>query len=793
MITRKRHVTMLLALTLALLGVASRASTPDTSRGRPASDFLTRPSLSNLGADPVSTPATTEIARLPMAAQASISQALGRDHGAYHAVADDGDIRAENVRHDLTARFSAAGVEVSSENERLTLALRAYGYGEALRPVVGAEPQAEANRVVYRRGPLDEWYVNGPSGLEQGFTLQTPPEGLREGPLTLSLTIGGTLDPQLDAYANGLNFAPSSVRYHGLFAMDADGRDLPAWLELDGRTLALRVDDNGARYPLTIDPFVQQAELTASDGAANDHFGTAVAVSGDTALVGAAGDDVGANEDQGSAYVFTRAGLVWTQQAKLTASDGAAFDGFGISVALSGDTALVGAGGVDVGANLDQGAAYVFTRTGTVWTQQAKLTASDGASNDLFGRDGGVALDGDTALVGARNDDVGTKADQGSAYVFTRAGAVWTQQAQLIASDGAAGDEFGVNLAVSGDTALVGARRDDVGGKMNQGSAYVFTRAGAVWTQQAHLTASDGAAHDGFGDSVALSGDTALVGSPFNEVDGKTLQGSAYVFTRTGTAWTEQAQLTAADGAADDRFSQDTGVALSGDTALVGAWGDDVGANVNQGSAYVFTRAGAVWTQQAKLTASDGAAFDEFGGTVALSGDTALVGGINHDVGENVNQGAAYVWPGVAPPATLTLDPPAATNPVNSPHCVTATVEDAAGNRVPEVTVRFTVIGAVNTSGPATTNAQGQASFCYNGPALPGADAITAYADANNDNTQDVSEPSGAAAKTWFVPLPTLQDQCKNGGWKTFGVFKNQGDCVSFVSTGGKNPPANLP
>ena len=138
----------------------------------------------------------SEISRLPLPAQATISQVLGRDDRAYRAAAVGRGFRVENARHGLHARFSAAGVEVSSENDRLTLALRAYGYGEALRPVAGAEPQAEANRIVYRRGMLSEWYVNGPLGLEQGFTLDAPPVGPREGSLTLSLTVGGTLDAQ---------------------------------------------------------------------------------------------------------------------------------------------------------------------------------------------------------------------------------------------------------------------------------------------------------------------------------------------------------------------------------------------------------------------------------------------------------------------------------------------------------------------------------------------------------------------------------------------------------------------
>jgi N-acetylneuraminic acid mutarotase len=144
-------------------------------------------------------------------------------------------------------------------------------------------------------------------------------------------------------------------------------------------------------------------------------------------------------------------------------------------------------------------------------------------------------------------------------------------------------------------------------------------------------------------------------------------------------------------------------------------------------------------------------------------------------------------------PATLTLSPATGSNPVNTQHCVTATVMDAFGNPTPNVTIRFNVAGAITAGGSATTDANGQATFCYSGPNVAGADAITAFADTDNDASQDVGEPSGAATKTWVVPLPTLQDQCKNGGWKTFGIFKNQGDCVSFVSTGGQNPPANLP
>jgi hypothetical protein len=402
---------------------------------------------------------------------------------------------------------------------------------------------------------------------------------------------------------------------------------------------------------------VQQAQLTAGDGAIGDHFGYSVALAGNTALVGAPVDDVGAALNQGSAYVFTRSGASWSQQARLTAGDGAASDFFGTSVALAGDTALVGAYLDDVGAALNQGSAYVFTRSGTSWTQQARLTAGDGGAGDHFGYS--VALAGDTALVGAYADGVGAAVNQGSAYVFTRSGANWSQQAQLTAGDGAASDLFAYSVALAGDTALVGAPADDVGTALNQGSAYVFTRSGTNWSRQGQLTAGDGAANDQFACAVALTGDTALVGAYLDAVGAALSQGSAYVFTRSGASWSQQAQLTAGDGATGDDFGYS--VALAGDTALVGAYLDDVGAALNQGSAYVFTRSGTSWTQQAHLTAGDGSANDSFGYFVALVGDTALLGAYADDVGGAIEHGSAYAFllDAAAPLTTASFTPPA--------------------------------------------------------------------------------------------------------------------------------------
>jgi hypothetical protein len=356
---------------------------------------------------------------------------------------------------------------------------------------------------------------------------------------------------------------------------------------------------------------LQQAKLTAPDALAGDDFGYSVAVNGNTALVGA----FGKADFTGAAYVYVKSGTTWTEQAKLTASDGNSFNNFGTTVALSGDTALVGA--FENSGSL--GAVYVFVRTGTVWTQQAKLTAANGHSSDEFGYS--VSLDGDTALIGALDAANLT----GAAYVFTRTGTVWAQQAELTASDGAAFDSFGVSVSLSGTTALVGARSH-----ASNGAAYVFTQNGTAWTQQAKLTAADGAAFDEFGNSVALSGTTAVVGAYNNAA----ALGAAYVYQQNGNTWPLQAKLIAPSGTAGMEFGY--AVATDGNVVLAGA---PYQAHAT-GSAYLFVRAGSGWAAQAKLNASDKATSDQFGAAVAFDGNTSVAGAPFHAG----TMGAAYVF-----------------------------------------------------------------------------------------------------------------------------------------------------
>ncbi len=383
-----------------------------------------------------------------------------------------------------------------------------------------------------------------------------------------------------------------------------------------------------------------ETKLTAFDGAAYDYFGQSVAISGNTAVIGAAEDDENST-DSGSAYVFVRDTTTgsWSIDSKLKPSDGAVGDSFGDSVAISGDTTVIGAhGDDDNGPN--SGSAYVFVRDPATdnWIEQPKLLAQDGAGGDRFGRS--VAISGDIAVVGAsRDDDNGP--NSGSAYVFVRDPKLrfWQQQSKLLASDGAVGDSFGSSVAISGNTAVIGAYLDDDRG-LNSGSAYVFVqhRVTDNWSEQDKLTSKIGISDDHFGDSVAISGDTAVVGAHSND------SGSTFVFERDPATdnWIEQPRLTAADGAVYDEFGWS--VAISGDTAVIGAHGDDDN-GPNSGSAYVFVRDPATgsWRVDSKLKASDGAEVDHFGFSVAISGDTAVVGAESANE-KGKRSGSAYVY-----------------------------------------------------------------------------------------------------------------------------------------------------
>jgi FG-GAP repeat len=349
----------------------------------------------------------------------------------------------------------------------------------------------------------------------------------------------------------------------------------------------------------------QQVAKLKGKGA--DGLGCSVAISGSLAAAGAPGAD-GSN---GAVNVYTTTGK---REATLTASDGASGDNLGCAVAMSGTTVVAGASA----HNSNTGAVYVFTQSGSSWTQQAELTASDAATDDFFG--GAVAIDGDTLLVSSSQDS-------GVVYVFTGSGSSWTQQAELPAPAGSIGC-FGCSVALSGTTAIIG---DPDLSHPTAGAAYVFTQSGSSWTQQAELTSSDGANGDGFGYSVSISGQTALVGAPFHG------PGAAYVFTEVGSTWSQQAELTPPGGESGDEFG--ASVATTGTAAVVG---DPYTGSDGAGATYVFSGSGSSWSSgvvvDQKITKDAGAAL---GYSVGVSGSLGIEGAVYYK--EKARGGAAGI------------------------------------------------------------------------------------------------------------------------------------------------------
>lgn len=370
----------------------------------------------------------------------------------------------------------------------------------------------------------------------------------------------------------------------------------------------------------------ERAKLTASDAQSNDRFGHNVAISGDYAIVGALIDDTNGSFE-GAAFIYKRSNGTWTQQVKLTPTDTESLLNYAQSVAISGDYAIVG--------NFDAsdvahraGSAYIYKRNGESWILQSKITASDAEVNEIFGRS--VSISDDYAIIGAPlDDDAGVFS--GSAYIFKRVGDNWVEQTKILANDANAQSYFGQSVSISGDRAIIGSPFDD-DNEEDSGAAYLFFRSGDDWIQNEKIRASDPEENDRFGWSVGLSGDYAIVGAYRND-DSGTNSGSAYIFERSGIFWREEIKLTASDASQFNFFGYS--VSISGTNAIVGAYRNTPG-----GSAYLFARSGGIWGEQAKFKASDvNDSDDQFGYSVFISGIHAIVGA-RFDSGG----GAAYIY-----------------------------------------------------------------------------------------------------------------------------------------------------
>ncbi len=645
-----------------------------------------------------------------------------------HAAQADGPgaLQAPNSNQQWTTRFDRQGFLVKPYAGRWSwgLSLAQYGFaGHETRVQEAGQLSNQLNRVRLVRGGLEEWWLNDQRGLEHGFTLaERPAAGSEEtaGPLRFTMAVRGTLAPRVSPDGQSASFVDAGgaavMNYSGLKVWDRDGRVLPSRMEATDGTLALLVDEESAHYPITIDPVAQQAYIKASNTDAGDRFGFKVAVAGDTMVVTAYGERstaTGVNGDQtintasnaGAAYVFVRSGGNWTQQAYLKASNAETGDYFGYSVSISGDTIVVGAPPENGGATTingngadntvsGAGAAYVFVRSGTTWTQQAYLKAPVNGSGYYFGYS--VSVSGDTVVVGIPGESSNatgvngnanntSASSSGAAYVFVRSGTTWTQQAYLKASNTRSGAYFGLPVAIDGNTIVVGSQYENsnatgVNGNQSDtsasgaGAGYVFVRSGTTWTQQAYLKASNTRAAALFGYSVSVSGDTVAIGSRAessnatgvngNQADtSASSAGAAYVFVRSGSTWTQQAYVKASNTFASDGFGE--AIAVSGDFLAVGTINEGSNStgvdgtqttrtSSNSGAVYVYLRSGTTWSQLNYLKASNSRASANFG-YPAISGNTLVVGApgeTSNATGIGGNQsntsassaGAAYVF-----------------------------------------------------------------------------------------------------------------------------------------------------
>ncbi len=580
----------------------------------------------------------------------------------------NGDVQLLNPVQRLKAHIDGHGIHLKAANGRtLKMQLTHFGFNGRLKTPQPANVHIHGVRVDVVHDPdLNEWFINTPVGIEQGFSLMRAFDEPHAGAISaahhrfeLHFKLDGDLIPQ--ASATGLDFIDASGRvqmhYHQLLAFDADHRILPARFELAGNQLKLVVDTADAVYPVTIDPlFSSEQELTASDAAAEDQFGSAVAVDADTIVIGAPLVNSGTSQDTGAVYVFVRDPETgdFTELQRLIGVDTTANDKFGSAVDVDGNTIVVGAPEDDSATLTDSGSVYVFVRdpsTGN-FTQQQKLESADAAAQDFFGSS--VYIEGNTLVVGAPRKNDGTSTAAGAAYVFTRdpdnATDPWSEQQKLMADDASAEDEFGRSVTLNGSTLVVGAPLDNLGTVFDAGSLYVFerdqTRSVDPWTQDQKLTASDSSAGDRLGFSVSIDGNTILAGAPRADSTGFTEDGAAYIFTRASadTDFSEDQIINPVFPNSDAQFG--TSVFVEGSTAIIGAPGARFLTSTDAGAAYHFTRnpLSGTWRQQQGLAGSSPQAQAEFGGAVGLDAATTVIGSPKRTLGTSSLAGAAFVF-----------------------------------------------------------------------------------------------------------------------------------------------------
>lgn len=655
---------------------------------------------------------------LPLQAQSVISSTIAADSSAFAArrTASGWGLRGGGV----SADFRAGEPTMTLGGGTLSLSLTGVPAATSVT--------AHGNRVTLARPGIREWYTAGPLGIEQGFTLAHRPAGASAHGLTLALAVGGSLRAQ--AAGSDVNFLGSrgeiAARYGGLTAVDATGRHLSSALSVDGGRVVISVNDSGARYPITIDPLLQQGSKLVPNNlktmGSGSQFGVSVALSadGNTALIGALQD----NSDKGSAWIFSRTGSTWSQGQEISDPADAVAPpngtNFGNSVALSADgkTALI-AGESDNGQT---GAVWVYVLSPSGYVEQAKIgsggvsvTGLNMGGADDFGHSVALSGDGNTAVVGAPNNDgsAGAGNNGGAAFVFTRTGSSWSQlggklDPTVAPSNNA--DHWGKAVALSSDgtTAVIGGPNEGPG----SGAVWVYAHAGsAPFGQQQELFPNPVASLVQFGSSVALSsdGNSALIGAP---ADTTGTGGAAWAFRRSGTTWGTGTKILPTNSPSGV-FGAVVALSADGATALIGA----PGTTPDLGAAFIFTQSGGAWAQQQILTGNGELGFGQFGESVALASDgqTAMIGAPADTPPET---GAAFAF---APPSPV-CSSVAATTPQGGGSALVSLSCSLPSGAHPDYTIlggpsNGTVSGFNHSTGKLTYSSaalfSGQDSFTY--------------------------------------------------------------------------------
>lgn len=550
-------------------------------------------------------------------------------------------VESDPVASNNTATVEILGVDPSSADLEVNLAV--------LRDPVNVGEQVTWLVNVQNKGPADA------SGVALTDVLPASVSFVGTNMPGICADVGGTVTCQIGVLESGAQYPTIEI-----VATANEGGTVINAVDLSGGEVDPTPLNNTAQTSVDIrNPSgAFETKLVASDGEEDDQLGYSIAVSGSTLVVGANLADSELLQNTGSAYVFVRDGNSWVQQQRLRASDAEPHDQFGFSVGIEGGTIVVGSV-ADDDAGGSSGSVYVFARNGASWTQQQKLTASDAEANDQFGYSVGISAN--TLLIGANIGDSKMAEDSGVAYIFKNDGAHWAQQHKLAANDAETNSAFGSSVSIAGDHLIVGDYLNNSAGS-NSGAAYLFTRNDTEWVQVQKLLANDGEAGDSFGYSLAISGETAMIGTP-HHLNTSGGSGAAYAFVHDETKWTQQQEITASDAPKLDKFGRSVGI--SGEVAVIGAPFDGV-PGFEAGSVYIFKRISTDWSQQQRLTASDAEGNDFFGYSVAIDGNIVAVGAVGSD-GANSDTGAVYIYDlSALPTPSITVTSPSTSTSFSS-------------------------------------------------------------------------------------------------------------------------------